>query len=188
MRSHLQKGAGFGLNLFEPRYRWLAQRIDHGTGNGTLRFCYATSSPQVGTVAWITRMDNLQWTPDGCARFVAVPEAKCRLLDVWTEQVPDNPRAPPLMCCDCEELPEEEETELQRAENEENRQRSYEMSLPQLVTELLRLYAQGDRSPPVLGLINALGILQEASDDEDEQDQDGDHRDNTDTDTDMNVS
>jgi len=99
MRTKLHKGAGIRLNLFEPRYKWLAHRVTAAKDSQKFRFIYCTSVPQPGGTGWLTEMQQLRWSLRGSAQFIAVPISRCRLVEVWHESVPVNPYAPKLACC-----------------------------------------------------------------------------------------
>ena len=86
-------------------------------------FCFSTSHPSEGAIAWVCRACHLNIRRDGGADFIALPLAKCVLKQVWTEEVPSaisgvGYRAPPLMVCVCEELPVRDGSRSERSEEE----------------------------------------------------------------------
>ena len=105
MRMPIERNRPMALNFFEPRYRMLVQRVDNISGDGSFTFCYCTAYPAPGVIGWITRIFNLTWTEGGCAQFIALPLAKCFLINTWEVEVPDFPGAPELSYCVGIELP-----------------------------------------------------------------------------------
>lgn len=164
MQTRLRKGAGVGLNLFEPRYKWLAHRVTAAKDRQRFRFMYCTSVPQPGSTGWLTEMQQLRWSARGSAQFIAVPITKCRLVEVWHESVPVNPYAPKLACCLAEPLGDEPEQPkkkqnkviVENAVDNEQERFSATMSLLNLLRHRL---AQGDRSPQTMEICRQLGFV-----------------------------
>lgn len=154
MQTRLRKGVGSGLNLFEPRYKWLAHRATAAKGRNRNRFMYCTSVPQRGGKGWLTEIRRLQWTARGAAQFIAVPLTKCRLVEVWHESVPVNPYAPRLACCLSEPLENQDEDDDDVLDTE-NERFAATMSLLNLLRHRL---AQGDRSPQTMEICRQLGF------------------------------
>jgi len=154
MQTRLRKGVGSGLNLFEPRYKWLAHRATAAKGRQRFTFMYCTSVPHRGGTGWLTEMRQLRWSSRGSAQFVAVPMKKCRLAEVWQESVPVNPYAPKLACCLAEPLADDGDTEEMEVDDDHERF-STTMSLLNLISHRL---AQGDRSPQIMEICRQLGF------------------------------
>jgi len=127
------------MNFFEPRYKWLIQRIQtNNLETGSSRdefdpnifknsndqlFCFCTSAPvREGTIGWITRACHVNVRPDGGSDFIALPLAKCVLKEVWIEEVPQEIsgvgyRVPPLSVCVCEELSLQQDSDTSEIES-----------------------------------------------------------------------
>lgn len=155
MQTRLRKGVGSGLNLFEPRYKWLAHRATAAKGRQHFTFMYCTSVPQRGGIGWLTEMKQLRWSTRGSAQFIAVPIKKCRLVEVWHESVPVNPYAPKLACCLAEPLDDDDSADTADLDTEHERF-SATMSLLNLLRHRL---AQGDRSPQTMEICRQLGFV-----------------------------
>ena len=90
------------MHWFEPRYRWLASRLNNGTDE-TMVYC--PGRPAVGAESFICVPRQLEIMPDGRAMVELLPVAKCVLNELWEEPVPGEPRAPKLVCVSTKELP-----------------------------------------------------------------------------------
>lgn len=101
MRANLVIGRPFGLHWFEPRYRMLAARCVAGSR----LMCYCTEYPNAGSEAFICEMPDAELMPDGRANVTLLPVAKCVLEETWEEPVPQDRRAPRLICARVRELP-----------------------------------------------------------------------------------
>lgn len=161
MRTKLHKGAGIRLNLFEPRYKWLAHRVTAAKDSQQLRFMYCTSVPQPGAIGWLTEMQQLRWSPRGSAQFIAVPISRCRLVEVWHESVPVNPYAPKLACCLAEPLPlnDDKPQRTMRVENTVGSGLECFSATMALLNLLRHRLAQGDRSPQTMEMCRQLGLV-----------------------------
>ena len=196
MHSRLRRGMGMGLvgfkftlytyleifthvyeqNFFEPRYKWLSQRIkSDNPETGSSRdefdpnvfensndqlFCFCTHRPSEGAIAWICRACHLNIRRDGGSDFIALPLAKCILKRVWTEEVPQEItgagiRAPPLMVCVCEELPFQDSSRSEKSEEEEEEEERSE-SWGARVPDIIRRRQLEDR------LMGMLSVMQRA--------------------------
>lgn len=125
MGSRLNRHCPMGLNFFEPRYKWLIQRIIDPTIRNdadrsefevekhadatTQLFVFCTHQPTEGSLGWITRACHINVRQDGGSDFIALPLARCTIKKLWTEEVSGqfsgNYNCPPLWCCTCEENP-----------------------------------------------------------------------------------
>ena len=104
MQARLAIGRSFGMHFFEPRYRWLVRRAIDASADHP-QFCYCTTPPRGGGLGYVCGLLQPSILPDGRANVGVLPQARCRLLRVWTEPVPGADEAPPLTCAEAEELP-----------------------------------------------------------------------------------
>jgi len=102
MTSRVRIGEVIGMHWFEPRYRWLASRLNNGTDE-TMVYC--PGRPAVGAESFICVPRQLEIMPDGRAMVELLPVAKCVLNELWEEAVPGEPQAPKLVCVATKELP-----------------------------------------------------------------------------------
>jgi len=105
MPARLRVGEVIGMHWFEPRYRWLASRLDIGTDE-TMVYCHGR--PAVGAESFICVPRQLEIMPDGRAMVELLPVAKCILNELYEEAVPGESWAPKLVCAIAEELPLED--------------------------------------------------------------------------------
>lgn len=89
MPTNIRHGRAFGLHFFEPRYRWLARRCaDEAQRAGEAgMFCYCTHQPRDQALAWLVRLERVEFFEDGRADVLLVPVARCRITSVEAEQV-----------------------------------------------------------------------------------------------------
>ena len=104
MHARLAIGRSFGMHFFEPRYRWLVRRAVDASADHP-QFCYCTTTPRDGGLGYVCGLLQPSILPDGRANVGVLPQARYRLLRVWTEPVPGAEEAPPLTCAEAEELP-----------------------------------------------------------------------------------
>jgi len=95
MRSHLAVGETTGLRFFEPRYRWMCQRMF--AEPGPHKFGFVTSGGgHPGSCCVVCEVIAHHLNPDGTYSTDVRAIAKFSILEVWFEEVPGNITASPL--------------------------------------------------------------------------------------------
>lgn len=93
--SHLTIGDTIGLHFFEPRYRWMCQRMF--SGSESPNFGFVTSSMcRPGSHGVICEVLRHHANPNGTYDTNVKATAEFSVLEMWFEEVPDNPTAPKL--------------------------------------------------------------------------------------------
>lgn len=95
MRCRCAVGEEMGLHFFEPRYRWMCRRI-----LATQRphvFAFVTcGGPWPGSTGVLCEVSRFRGNTDGTFDVKFVARSSFSILEVWSEEVPDEPRAPAL--------------------------------------------------------------------------------------------
>jgi len=93
-------GEGMGLHFFEPRYRWMCQRLveTQRSQPGTpIVFAFVTGGGACpGSTGLLCEVKRFRSNPDGTFDVNFVARSSFSVLEAWCEDVPDYPQAPPL--------------------------------------------------------------------------------------------
>merc|ERR1712129_590302 len=95
MRCHCAVGEEMGLHFFEPRYRWMCRRI-FATQRPHV-FAFVTyGGPCPGSTGVLCEVSRFRENSDGTFDVKFAARSSFSVLEVWLEEVPDEPGATPL--------------------------------------------------------------------------------------------
>lgn len=88
-------GEATGLHFFEPRYRWMCQRIFENQRPHVFGFVtHGGANP--GSTGVLCEVSQFRGNDDGTFDVSFVARSSFSILEVWSEEVPDQPHAPGL--------------------------------------------------------------------------------------------
>jgi hypothetical protein len=95
MGCRMAVGESMGLHFFEPRYRWMCERIV--AGKRPHMFAFVTQgAARAGSTGVLCEVTSHNRNFNGTFDVHLVARETFALLEVWPEEVPDEPHAPPL--------------------------------------------------------------------------------------------
>jgi len=88
-------GEVLGLHFFEPRYRWMCERVF--ANQRPHMFAFVTrGGARPGSRGVLCEISRFRRNSDGTFDVHITARTSFTLLEVWHEEVPNQPRAPPL--------------------------------------------------------------------------------------------
>jgi len=95
MPCYCDIGEEMGLHFFEPRYRWMCRRIFEAQRPHVFAFV-THGGPSPGSTGVLCEVSRFRGNPNGTFDVNFVARSSFSVLEVWPEEVPDEPRAPAL--------------------------------------------------------------------------------------------
>lgn len=94
----------FRLHFFEPRYRWLASRINE-LEECDRYICFSSHIPNLNGIGFICKVTYLHILNDGRADITLLPLVPCEIINHWYEKVPNQADyVPKLYCAEVKEI------------------------------------------------------------------------------------
>merc|ERR1711884_346371 len=84
-----------GLHFFEPRYRWMCQRIFENQPPHVFGFV-THGGANSGSTGVLCEVSRFRGNDDGTFDVSFVARSSFSVLEVWSEKVPNQPHAPAL--------------------------------------------------------------------------------------------